>query len=261
MDVADAIDRARRLQDEDKADEALDLLLRTAREHPCEDLDLELASFYTDRGMRRSGEEALADFAEAKTWFELPLTLAAEASERIARKEFDAAEMLLGRALEMDPELPLALYGQGCLRLEQGRFGEAVEPLTQAIDLVPTVGDGYKAAARALEGAGRKEEALNALLTGVAKCPRDDGLFVRLGWACAERNDFPRACEAWRRAAELNHASAEAWRGVAWGAARQDDELRMNEALDRAMELDPGGTKTWLEKERAALPLLNRYPK
>ncbi len=234
MDVADAVDRARRLLDEDKADEALEILLAAARENPCEDLDLEIASVYTERGFGRTGEPALADFAEARTWAELPLTLVGEAQVRILREELEQAEALLAQALEMDPELPPAKVLEGRIRLYRGNLAGAGEAFMTAVQLSPQYGDAYLGLAEALTRAERRKEAIEALAEGARQDPGNDVLLVAFAEALTGEKEYERARTAWRRATEINRFNAAAWRGLAAALARDGDETGSAQALSRA---------------------------
>lgn len=259
MDAADAIDRARRLQEEGKEGEALELLLAAARESPHEDLDAELAHFYTERGLRRGGEEGLRDLEEAKGWADLPLTLAAEAAVRLEAGERERPEALLARALEGDPELALAHLTLGKLRLEKGEPGSAAAALATALELAPDHGPAYGWLAAALRKMGRPEEAERVLLEGLRRNPYESMLFDALGDFYAERREYAKARLAWRRAAEINWRNLGAWLGLAWAAAQEGDEVETGRAVAKAMELDPQATRSWLAKESPAAPLLRMY--
>jgi len=236
MDVADAVDRARRLLDEEKPDEAIQLLLDAAREHPCEDLDIELASAYTERGLSRSGDEALADFAEARSWAELSLTFTSEAALRFARQELEQAEALLAEALERDPELPAALVLAGRLRLHRGDVEGAGEAFMTAVQAAPRYGDAYAGLAEALIRAGRRKEAIGALAEGSRQDPGNDALLVALAEALAAEQEHGKARDAWQRATEVNRFNAAACRGLAAALARDGDEIGSAQALARAEE-------------------------
>ncbi len=250
MEVADAIDRARRLQEEGKADEALELLLEAAREHPCEDLDGEIALFYAERGLSRPDDEAEKDFEEAQSWHDLPLAVAGLARIALRRGDLERSEALAGRALEMDPEFPLALFAKGCLELKRGKAAAAAELLAKAVAGAPRFGEGYAVLSLALVQAGRLPEAEEALLRGMKECPGDDELLLAAGGFWRASNQPARARQAFRRAAEINRFNAEAWRCVARAASEEGDEVETHEALGRAMEIDPDGTRAWLEKEK-----------
>ena len=259
MDVADAIDRARQLQMDDRADEALELLLAAAKEHSDEDLNGEIALFYAERGWSRSDDEALADFQEARKWSDVPLARAGEAKVLLRRGEPGKAEQLLAELLELDPEEPHALLVLGELKLSQGAFEEAGERFGHLVQLAPQLGLAYLGLARALTGVGRVGEAHAALEAGIGQCPSDDALHVTLAASLTEAKEFDRAKGAWRRAAQINRMNPAAWRGVAGLAAETGDEVEMHRALDRAMELDADGTREWLTEASAKLPLINAY--
>ena len=264
MEVADTIDRARLLQEQDRAGEALELLLAAAAEHPDEeDLKAEISFLYTDRGLGRPPEESdqsLADFTEARKWMELPLALAGTAKILSRRGDYAGAEALLRQALEADPELPEAHAQLGINRVSQGDMAAGAESLARTLELAPGHGPAYVWLASALEGLGRPEEAHRTLLEGRRRCPSDDRLLVPLGWSLAERAKDPAgAQDAWRRAIEINRGNADAWRGLAWAAAETGDEVEMIRSLDRSQSLDPEGTKSFLERYGASLPLLKKY--
>jgi tetratricopeptide (TPR) repeat protein len=262
VDVADAIDRARRLQEEGKADEALDLLLGAAREGRSEDLDLEISLFYTERGLAsRDDAAAEKDFDEARRWCEHPLTLTGMAGLAVRRGDLDKAAGLVDRALEMDPEMPWALYYQGRMALDRGDAAAAASALRKAVEGAPGLGPAWAALAGALREEGRRDEAIAALSLGIRSCPGDDGLLVAAGLFWTAEKDRTKARQAWRRAAEINRKNPDAWRFVALGAAEAGDELEMHQALDRAMELDADGTRAWIEKEGSGAPSLRAYLK
>ncbi len=264
MDVADAIDRSRLLLEQGRSDEALQVLLETASGHPDDqDLRIEIALLYTERGLGRPPEEddaALADFAEALRLSELPLALAGTAKVLTRRGDYEGAEGLLKRALEADPDLPEAHAQSGLNRIARGDPAGGVESLARALELAPGYGPAYVWLASALAVLGRPDEAHRVLLEGNRRNPVDDGILVELGWSFSERTgEGARARESWRRAAELNRLNANAWRGLAWGAAEAEDELEMTRALDRAMELDPEGTRAFLDRSVCRKPLLEKY--
>ncbi len=264
MEIIDAIEQAHLLVGEGRPGEALDILIAAAAEHPeDEDLKVEVALLYAERGLARpaeQGDEALADFAEARKWAELPLALAGMARVLARRGDLDGAEKVLKQALEEDPALPDALVQLGIIEISSGRPADAVEPLSKVIQAMPEYAPAYIGLALALDALGQPGDAHRALLEGRRRCSFDDALLVALGWSFAEREkDFAGARGVWRQAAELNRGNAGAWHGVAWAAAEAGDEVDMIRALDRAVELDRAGTLAFLEKAAVAQPLLKSY--
>jgi len=257
MDLAETIDEARRRTDEGALDEALALLLEAAQTHTDEGLDLEIATLYTERGLRRPDEEeALSDFNEALTWAELPITLAAVASLRIRREEYAEAETLLSRALDADPEMPEAVVALARLRLAQGKVQEAGDRLSAAVQADPRNGVAWLLLAEALEKTGRSDDARAALREG-ARQAMDDRLLLALARSYVAARD-PRAALGPLRTVLSHHPDdAEAWRELALAAGLVGDELEMHRAYEHACRLDPQGSAAWLSTAKSQAPALS----
>lgn len=259
MDLADAILRARELQIQGQAEEALQLLLSAAEEHEDEDLWFEIATFYAERALNRPDALALADFAEADKWAELPITLAGKACILARRGELVEAETLTTQVLEMDPEYWVAHLALGELRFRQGRRPEAAEALAKAIDLHPAFAEAYLKLAEVLIAEGKKDFAQQVLTDARKKCEWNDRLLVALSELYVEEADYAKARRALEQATTQNAENAEAWRRLAWLAARDDNETRMREALERAASLDRDATLAWVAREGEQLPALKTF--
>jgi tetratricopeptide (TPR) repeat protein len=251
--VAEAIDLARRLLDEGKLEEALQTLLQSAETENDSDLDLEIALLYTERGLSKPDDEAMKDFAEAETWSELPLTMAAKGAVLVRRGTLGEAEALFARALESDAGMPEALLGMARVRLAQGQVDAAGELATSVVQSSPRSGDAWQFLAEVLEKIGRKDDAIKALEEGLKYDMGNPRLLTALGFRL---EDPQAAIRALRRAVDLDPDNAEAWRGLALADARSGNEIGMHESLNRALALDPEGTKTWLEEVGKTQPLL-----
>lgn len=259
MDVAEAIDRARLLQEQGKPDEALEVLLAAAKEHEDEDLRAEIALFYAERGWQRLDEGALADFQAAAAWGECPLALAGEAALRAGGGELEEAGRLLERALELDPELPQAHYWTGRIRWARGEREPALESFSKAVEAWPAFGAAQTARARAFLELGRKEEALQAILEGLRHCPYEAGLYEILGRLHAGGNDLGKARRALRRAVEIDRKNLSAWLALAELSAKEGDELEMTRALDAAAATDREAVLKWAREKAPEMPLLKAY--
>ena len=257
MDLADAIDRARQLQDEDRPDEAIALLLAAAEEHEDENLRFEIASFYMIRGSRRHETPAMADFDEADKWADLTETRIGRASVLCRRGEHGRAEELLQEGLEH--EFPWAFVVLAQVRLAQSRVGDAKQAVGKALELDPKYGGAYAALADVLKAEGRADLAEQALEEGARKCPLDDRLLTALAGSYRVREDFERARRALEQAVLQNRENVWAWRDLAWVAAKGGDETRMRESLDRAVELDREGTLAWIANAQLTLPELDVF--
>jgi len=91
-----------------------------------------------------------------------------------ARKELD-------RALEIDPDCPLALAAYGYEHFRYRRFGKAEECFRRATRICPTIAEWRGLYARVLLAAGRAEEALAEAETFVALAPRSPGGYLTVG--------------------------------------------------------------------------------
>jgi predicted Zn-dependent protease len=264
VDVADAVHRADELRLERRDEEALQLLLATAKEHEDEDLWFVIADFYFARGMSLQGvpgadEQVLAAFDEADKWADLAGTRAGRAAVFARRKEWEKAEALLAEALELDPEMCWAHGVQGEMRILQGRPGEAVELLAKAVELSRGYGRAWALLVRALTAAGKKEFARKALAEAARNCPGDPDVLVTLAESYVEESDLARARRALEEAVEARRENPEAWRRLAWIAAKSGDDPGMVRALEKAVEVDRDGTLAWIEKERVTVPELNAF--
>lgn len=257
MDLAEAIDEARRRADEGRLDDALALLLGAAETHMDEGLDLEIASLYTERGLRRPDPaEALQDLEEALTWVELPITLAAIASLRIRRGEFDPAEALLAKALDIDPEMPEAVLALARLRLAQGRVEEAGERLAKAVQDEPRNGVAWLLLAEAMDRSGRPDDARAALQEG-ARHAMDDLLLLALAHSYVAAREPEAALGPLRTLLSHRPENVDAWRELALAAALVGDELEMHRAYEQACRLDPQGSAAWLSTAKTTAPALS----
>lgn len=277
MDIAEAVDRARGLEQAGKWQEALDLLKEAAREQPCEDLDLEISTLCANRGWIVSAdrwlaqhqvrdffllEDAVSDevalemFSEAQTWADLPDARAGLGGVYLRRGDLEKAEGHLKAALELDPECPPALVLLGRLRLATKDLTGAGEAFATAVQAAPKYAAGYVGLGEALWRSGRRDEAAKAFAAGCAMAEGSDLIYGRFAAMAVESGAYPTALMAWRLALKHSSGNAEAWRGVALESARAGDALEASRALDEAMRLDPEGTEPWVESQKKVFPLL-----
>jgi tetratricopeptide (TPR) repeat protein len=278
VDVADVVDRSRRLEDEGKWREALDLLKEAAREEPGEVLELEIATLCSAQGWRTcqdpwlaeysvpgaahrvdvqvSDREAMDLFAEGLTWADLPELRAGLAAVHWRRGEEDRAWTHLRAALDENPEHPPALVLLGRVQLARGDLDQAGEAFARAVQEAPGFGAGYVGLGESLWRSGRKKEALAAFDQGVSMCRGNDPAYSTLAGLLAGDGEYGRALTIWKRALEVNYQNAEAWRGVALESARAGNALEASQALDQAFALDAEGTASWVRARKTEFPLL-----
>ena len=261
MELVDAFTRAMELRLENRRDEELEVLLEAAKEHEDDQLWIEIAHWYAERGWRRPDVLAAADFAEADKWSELALTKAGLAGVYARRGEHDKAEAMVAAALALNPELPETCVARGEILCRQGSWVEAAEVLAQALKLDRKCARAYVLLAEVSAATGALQSVNKILDLGAKECDDDDGLLVALSARYEAQGDPERAARALNQAVEFNPENAEVWRRLARFAAIDQNGDRMREAMERALALDREGTLAWIAKESLTLPELNAFGK
>jgi len=172
------------------------------------------------------------------------------------RREFEAAQVSLRRALELAPETAMAHRRLGQLLLAQGDTAKAAEALARAATLEPRDRTAYVALAQALEIQGLSQQAaairmraeglepVTALDDPVyedevaARNQSTSGLFAD-GTASVRGGDYAQGVARLQRVVERQpeHASARLWLGVGQRGLGRTAEAE--EQLRRAAELEP----------------------
>jgi Flp pilus assembly protein TadD len=109
---------------------------------------------------RRALDEAEKWYAAALAVQRTPEALGNFAMLRRAQGDFAGAEQLLTEALALRPDFPDALYNLGLARIDAGRPGDAIAPLSQRARDPAAAPDVHANLARALHAVGRTSEAL-----------------------------------------------------------------------------------------------------
>ncbi|MCA8925616.1 MAG: tetratricopeptide repeat protein, partial [Planctomycetes bacterium] len=143
------------------------------------------------------------------------------------------------RALQLDPENPLAYCNRGASKAGLGRHAEAIEDYDRALQLDPTIALAYCNRGVSKRSLGRHAEALEDFDRALELDPQDPNAYVNRGLSKADLGRDEDAIEDYDRALRLDPQDAGAYanRGVS------NDHLgRKAEALedfDRALRLDP----------------------
>jgi predicted TPR repeat methyltransferase len=153
--------------------------------------------------------------------------------------DFDAADELYERILEIVPEQPDALHYSGVLALCRGDVAKALELVPRSVVLGPENADRYSNLGNVLVAAGRLAEASAAYRKAVALAPEHFNAHMNLGVMLGAQGRYQEAAQAHQRAIELNPASAEAYHNFG-NMRRREGKLR--EAIlyyTRSFTLDP----------------------
>jgi len=261
VELVDAFTRAMELRLENHRNEELEVLLEAAREHEDDQLWVEIAHWYAERGWRRPDVLAVEDFVEADKWTELALTKAGFAGVYARRGEFDKAEAMVAAALVLDKELPEAHVARGEILIRQDRWVEASESLAQALVFDRKCARAYVLLSEAAAATGALHSMDKILDLGAKECADDDGLLMALSARYEAQGDSARAVRALNQAAEFNPENARVWCRLARFAAIEQNGDRMREAMEKALTLDREGTLAWIAKEGLTVPELNAFGK
>lgn len=172
------------------------------------------------------------------------------------RREYEAAERSLRRALELAPESAMAHRRMGQLLLSRGEHAGAAKSLARAATLEPRDRVALIALAQALDLQQKSEQAQSIRARAVALEPvtaLDDPVYARevaarnrstsgmfaAGTALVRSGDYARGVESLREvvARQPEHASARLWLGVGERGLGRVDAAEAQ--LRRAAELEP----------------------
>lgn len=177
-------------------------------------------------------------------------------------RDFDATHMLavvsteLGKAKDaekyfrlahsINPKYPPLYQNWGLLLGRQNRFQEAVDKLTQAIELAPNYPPFYSDRGNALSALKRLDESLSDHNQAIKLAPNFYGFHHNRGNALAENAQYEAALADYDRAIQLkpDYAAAYSGRGnVLLDLNRHEEALA---AFDKALSIEPNLAEAWL---------------
>lgn len=150
-----------------------------------------------------------------------------------------AAERSCKQALELDAALIETGKALAALYIAGGKFDQAGSVYRSLIERNPRDADGHIGLGRALQGAGRPEEAEQSLRRAVAEEPTYWRAFSELGTYLYERGRIDEAIEAYRRVTELTPASAVAYNNLGAALQMKGDVAASAEAYRRSLAIEP----------------------
>jgi len=153
--------------------------------------------------------------------------------------EADFSQTVALKALASQAMITQALFNRAVARQRQGRWQEAVDDLTRAIDLGATETRIYFVRARLLDRLGQRQRAEADRRQGLTLMPTDEKSWIARGMARL-RHDPQAALDDFRHALKLNPRSAVAMRNVAYVLAqRLHDDQQALAVLDDLAAVDP----------------------
>lgn len=173
---------------------------------------------------------------------------------RHGRGETREGEALLGEALALDPQSPLALGMRALLRAELGRYSEAEADVLEALRLAPEDAFLFRIYGQLLFKAGQSEKAERLLRRSLELDPENESAEALLALVLSEGKQKARALHHGRRS--LARAPEDDFGHVALGIAllRAGRPFAARRALREALRLDPDADteQLFLEADRCA---------
>ena len=183
-----------------------------------------------------------------------------QAIEAFQTGNFDAAELILKRILNVDQKNLPALHILGLIKASQEKFKEAAELLGKAARILPDDGSIQYNLAKALMDSGSVKESIAHHKKAVALSPANPEAWMNYGKAASILKDFNYAVAHFEKAIQINANYAEAW----FNKGNALRELKLNEqavaAYDEAIKIKPDYVEAILNKG-GLLQELKQYEK
>lgn len=161
------------------------------------------------------------------------------ATHHMARREYEAAERELRKALEFDPDYALAHFHLGIMRGLQNRHAEAVDALQRSIGLDPEYTNARQQLAVAYKALRRYREAEAAARAALQIDPSYADAHLVLGQVLAEAGRREEGLAAMEEAVRLAPQHANGFSDLGKLLRAMGRPADAERALRRALELDP----------------------
>ena len=169
-----------------------------------------------------------ADFAE-------PYVKLAMAQARTGA--YDAARASLGRALDIDPDSPIARFNLGEVMRRQGQFADAVEQYRRTLALDPNYAKAHLGLGLVNRQQGRP--AMESFRRALRSDPLLAEAHLGLGKETLQRGPSAEAARHFLQALRVDPDSAEAHLNLGLAQARQGLQVEAQETFRQAAALDP----------------------
>jgi protein O-GlcNAc transferase len=171
---------------------------------------------------------------------------------------FDSADLILKRILQVDPKNFLALNILGLIKASQSKFTEAADYLTRAARIQPNDASIQYNLAKALSDSGNEKDALAHHKKAVSGAPNNSDAWLNYGKTLFNLGEFLEALLKYDKAISLRPDYPEAWvnKGLALCELKRYEEAIAD--YDKALSLKSDLVEAWTGKG-LVLQELNRY--
>jgi len=181
-----------------------------------------------------------------------------QAMQAFQSGNFDGAELILKRVLQVDSKNLSALHILGLIKASQSRYKEAADYLVKAAKIDPNDATLQYNLAKALSDSGNNKEALSHHKKAVGLAPNNPEAWLNYGKTASDLRRYDEAIAHYDQALTLKPDYAEAWfnKGVALNELKRFDEAIAH--YDQALGLKPDLAEAWSSKG-VTLNGLQRY--
>jgi Flp pilus assembly protein TadD len=134
-----------------------------------------------------------------------------EAIQAFQNGNFDGADLMLKKILQVDTKNFPALHILGLTKASQSKFREAADYLVMAAQIQPSDASLQYNLAKALADSGNDNDALAHHKKAVALAPYNPGAWLNYGYSTFNLGHFDEALAHYDRALSLKPDYAEAW--------------------------------------------------
>jgi len=162
-----------------------------------------------------------------------------------AQGRLDEAIASYQRALEINPNLAVALYNLGIVYEAQGRLDEVIARYQRALEINPNHAVAWNNLGIAYEAQGRLDEAIACYQRALEINPNYAVALYNLGIVYKAQGRLDEAIARYQRALEINPNYAVAWNnlGIAYKAQGRLDKAIAS--YQRALEINPNYAVAW----------------
>jgi len=161
---------------------------------------------------------------------------------------FDAADLLLKKILQVDPKSFPSLHILGLIRVSQFKYSEALDYLELAARIQPNDASINYNLAKALADSGNNTDALARYKKAVILAPNNPDAWLNYGKTASDLGRYEEAITHYDKAINLKSDYVEAWsnKGVTLSALKCFDEAI--DCYDVALCLNPKFAEAWFNK-------------